>query len=68
MTAPFVYHGAMNSNVFLAYVEQILVPSLSAGDIVVMNNLPPTRSPVFAMPLRRPKHDCFTCRHTVPER
>lgn len=40
MTAPFVYDGAMNGNVFLAYVEQILVPSLSAGDIVVMDNLP----------------------------
>lgn len=40
MTAPFVYDGAMNGNVFLAYVKQILVPSLSAGDIVVMDNLP----------------------------
>jgi hypothetical protein len=40
MTAPFVYDGAMNGNVLLAYVEQILVPSLSTGDIVVMDNLP----------------------------
>jgi transposase len=40
MTAPFVYDGAMNGNVFLAYVEQVLVPTLSAGDIVVMDNLP----------------------------
>jgi transposase len=40
MTAPFVYHGAMNGNVFLAYVEQGLVPTLSEGDIVVMDNLP----------------------------
>lgn len=40
MTAPFVYDGAMNGNVFLAYVEQVLVPSLSEGDIVVMDNLP----------------------------
>lgn len=39
MTAPLVYDGAMNGNVFLAYVEQILVPSLSKGDIVVMDNL-----------------------------
>ena len=29
-------HGA----VFLAYVEQVLAPTLSPGDIVVMNNLP----------------------------
>lgn len=40
MTAPFVYDGAMNGNVFLAYVEQVLVPTLQAGDIVVMDNLP----------------------------
>nr|WP_258158480.1 IS630 family transposase [Rhizobium sp. TH2] len=40
MTAPFVYDGAMNGNVFLAYVEQVLVPTLEPGDIVVMDNLP----------------------------
>ncbi|MER9670841.1 IS630 family transposase [Mesorhizobium sp. M0203] len=40
MTAPFVYDGAMNGNVFLAYVEQVLVPTLSEGDVVVMDNLP----------------------------
>ncbi|WP_174479289.1 IS630 family transposase [Neorhizobium galegae] len=40
MTAPFVYDGAMNGNVFLAYVEQVLVPTLQVGDVVVMDNLP----------------------------
>ena len=40
MTAPFVYDGAMNDAVFLAYVEQVLVPTLEPGDIVVMDNLP----------------------------
>ena len=40
MTAPFVYDGAMNGNVFLAYVSQVLVPTLSKGDVVVMDNLP----------------------------
>ncbi|ESW80632.1 hypothetical protein X770_30700 [Mesorhizobium sp. LSJC269B00] len=40
MTAPFIYDGAMNGNVFLAYVEQVLVPTLSEGDVVVMDNLP----------------------------
>lgn len=39
-TAPFVYDGAMNGNVFFAYIEQALIPTLSAGDIVVMDNLP----------------------------
>jgi transposase len=40
MTAPFVYDGAMNGTVFLAYVEQVLVPTLKPGNIVVMDNLP----------------------------
>ncbi|WP_197728609.1 IS630 family transposase [Rhizobium ruizarguesonis] len=40
MTAPFVYDGAMNGNVFLAYVEQVLLPTLQTGDVVVMDNLP----------------------------
>jgi transposase len=40
MTAPMVLDGAMNGPAFLAYVEQVLVPTLSQGDIVVMDNLP----------------------------
>lgn len=40
MTAPFVYDGAMNGSVFLAYVEQVLVPTLEPGDVVIMDNLP----------------------------
>jgi hypothetical protein len=31
--------GAMHGAAFLAYVEQVLVPSLSSKDIVVMDNL-----------------------------
>jgi transposase len=30
----------MNGKVFLAYVEQVLVPTLQHGDVVVMDNLP----------------------------
>lgn len=40
MTAPMVLDGAMNGQAFLAYMEQVLVPTLSPGDIVVMDNLP----------------------------
>jgi transposase len=39
LTAPLVIDGAMNGEVFLAYVEQILVPTLSHGDIVILDNL-----------------------------
>lgn len=40
MTAPMVLDGAMNGAAFVAYVEQVLAPSLKPGDIVVMDNLP----------------------------
>jgi len=35
-----ILDGAMHGEVFLAYVEQALVPTLKPGDIVVMGNLP----------------------------
>jgi transposase len=34
-----VVDGAVNSDVFQAFVEQVLVPQLRAGDVVVMDNL-----------------------------
>ena len=40
MTAPFVIEGAMNGPVFLAYVQQCLVPTLKRGETVLMDNLP----------------------------
>ncbi len=36
MTAPMVLDGAMHGAAFLAYVEQVLVPTLIPGDIVIM--------------------------------
>ena len=38
LTAPTVVGGAMTADVFLAYVEQQLVPVLRPGDTVVMGN------------------------------
>lgn len=39
LVAPMVIDGAMNGDLFVAYVEQVLVPALRAGDIVLMDNL-----------------------------
>src|SRR4051795_4582519 len=39
LVAPFVCDGAINGELFPAYVEQILVPILRSGDHVVMDNL-----------------------------
>lgn len=40
LTAPMVLDGPMNAAAFQAYVEQVLVPTLMPGDIIVMDNLP----------------------------
>ena len=37
--APCVIDGPINGQSFLAYVEQLLVPTLSPGDIVIIDNL-----------------------------
>ena len=39
ISAPCVIDGPINSESFLAYVEQVLVPSLRPGDIVIIDNL-----------------------------
>ncbi len=44
MTAPMVLDGAMYGAAFLAYVEQVLVPTLIPGDIVIVDNLPTHKS------------------------
>ena len=39
MVAPMVCDGAINGDLFVAYVEQCLVPGLRPCDVVVMDNL-----------------------------
>ncbi len=38
--APCVLDGPMTGEIFRAYVEQMLAPSLRRGDVVVLDNLP----------------------------
>ena len=40
MTAPMVLDGPMNGVAFRAYVSEVLAPTLTPGDIVIMDNLP----------------------------
>jgi transposase len=39
MAAPMVLDGPINGELFQAYVDQVLVPELRPGDVVVMDNL-----------------------------
>ena len=47
MVAPFVLDGPIDRRSFLAYVEQVLVPGLAPGDVVVMDNLPSHKGPAI---------------------
>ena len=39
LVAPMVLDGPINASAFQAYVDQVLVPELNPGDIVIMDNL-----------------------------
>lgn len=39
LTAPLVIDGAVNGDLFVAYVRQVLAPTLRPGDIVILDNL-----------------------------
>jgi len=39
VTAPLLLDGPMNGPTFLAYVQQVLVPTLKRGDVVIMDNV-----------------------------
>jgi transposase len=39
LTAPCLFDGPINGECFRAYVQQLLVPQLHPGDIVIMDNL-----------------------------
>jgi transposase len=45
LTAPAVFNGPIDNVSFLAYVEQVLVPTLRAGDVVVLDNLAVHKQP-----------------------
>ena len=44
-TACMTIEGATNTDVFRAYVREVLIPSLRPGDIVVMDNLGAHKNP-----------------------
>ncbi len=40
VSAPMTIRGAVDGLVFVAYLKEVLCPTLSEGDVVVMDNLP----------------------------
>ncbi len=45
IVAPFVIDGPINWDAFQAYADQVLVPELRPGDVVVMDNLSSHKGP-----------------------
>jgi transposase len=45
MRCSMVVDGAVNAEVFEAFVEKVLVPQLKAGDVVIMDNLSSHKRP-----------------------
>jgi len=45
LDAPAVFDGPIDSPSFLAYIEQVLVPTLRPGDVVVLDNLTVHKQP-----------------------
>ena len=50
--APCVLDGPINRQTFTAYIEQFLVPTLSPGDIVIMDNLGSHKGPAIRKAIR----------------
>lgn len=45
LDAPWVIPGAINAELFATYVETQLAPTLSPGDVVILDNLPSHNPP-----------------------
>jgi len=50
--APWVLDGPINGKAFQTYVEQVLVPTLRHGDVVIMDNLGSHKGPAIRSAIR----------------
>lgn len=53
LTAPAVFDGPIDNPTFLAYVEQVLAPTLRPGDVVVLDNLAVHKQPEVRAAIER---------------
>ncbi len=51
--APVLFDGPMNTATFLQYVEQVLIPTLKPGDLVICDNLSCHKSPAVREALQK---------------
>jgi hypothetical protein len=53
--------GSVNTDVFLFYVQEILIPQLWVGAIIVMDNLPVHHAPWCERPLKQREQKLYFC-------
>ena len=63
--APLAFPGATDTAAFQTYVEQVLVPELHAGDVVVFDNLKPHLAAGVAAAIEGAGRGCCRCRRTA---
>ena len=66
LQAAMTVSGAVNGDVFAAYLDQVLGPMLVPGDVVVLDNLPATKWPAWPNWWRPAAPACCICRLTRP--
>ena len=59
LIAPMVLDGPMTGAAFLAYVQQVLIPTLRHGDIVVLDNLPAHKTAEVRAAIQAPGAQLF---------
>ena len=52
ISAPCLFDGPINGQIFFAYVRDVLVPTLGAGDVVIMDNLGSHRGKIVRRAIR----------------
>ncbi|VTZ27187.1 hypothetical protein MPC4_70096 [Methylocella tundrae] len=65
MASPMVLDEPINRDAFQAYVDQILVPELNLGDVVIMDDLGSHKGQPYAPRSGRPARACSSCHPTV---
>jgi len=53
ITAPWVIDGPINGSIFRTYVEEVLVPTLRQGDIVILDNLGSHKAPAIRNAIKK---------------
>ena len=66
ITAPWFFDGPINGEAFRLYVENVLVPTLQPGDIVIMDNLGSHKSGAVRRTVRRRARTSSSFRNTRP--